>query len=176
MALRSLFARHRPPAPVSRPSPARNDVAGAPPAPRNRRLVSGERVVVRCSLELPKRDPFSSYRARCEGFIVLNVRGGSLYMAHPLNDDAIREVFPDGKASRIRRLTLFPEGEAPIVVGDLQARHLKTRKGERLTGLVLRFVGLDERQIDVLNGLSTRLPSVDGDEESAVPFDALHRL
>ena len=58
----------------------------------------------------------------------------------------------------------------PILVGDLRARYLKTRQGRRLRGHVLRFVGLDETQLELLDGLPTSFPVVDGDEESAVPL------
>ena len=142
------------------------------PASINRRLISGERVLCRCALELPKHDPFSSYREHREGYIVMNVRGGSLYLTRPLGDGDIERTFPRGKASTIKRFTLHPETGEPIVVGDVQARFLKTRHGLRLSGLVLRFVGLDERQMNLLNALPEHFPVVEGDEEAAIPIDA----
>lgn len=154
-------------------------VAPAPPvavAKRNRRQVSGDRVLCRCSLELPKHDPFSNYRASCEGFIVLNVRGGSLYLAHQFNEDSVRQAFPPDKASLIKDFKLYQKEGTPIPIGDLHVRFLKFKQGLELTGLVLRFVNLTDAQMDLLNGLTSHFPIVTGSEETAIPQDALHRM
>lgn len=157
-------------APVAAQAPAR--VAAEA---RDRRQVSGVRVLCRCSLELPKLDPFSAYRARREGFMVLNVRGGSLYLAHPFTEEGARRAFPPERAVTVKHFTLHPEEGGPIELGRVDVRYLKTVRGRELTGLVLRFVGLDERQIDLLNALRERCPAVTGDEEEAVPKEALFR-
>ena len=177
------FARRRKPDPSVRRRVRRAvaPAAGAPPAvaaaaaaPRDRRLVSGPRVLCRCSLELPKLDAFSTYRAAREGFMVLNVRGGSLYLAHQFTEEGARRAFPDGSALALKRFTLYPpDGGEPVVIGTLGVRFLKLVRGRRLDGLVLRFTGLDDRQIDLLGGLAQRCPTVDGDEEAAVPREAL---
>lgn len=171
MGLRKLLSRTSPPerdVRASNDAPAAAPIASEPP--RDRRLVSGERVLCRCSLDLPRHDPFSPYRERCAGYIVMNVRGGSLYLPVPLGEREIAQIFPSGGAAPVKRFTLYPDEGEPILVGDLRARYLKTREGRRLRGHVLRFVGLDETQLELLNGLPSRFPLVSGDEESAIPF------
>ena len=171
--------RRRRAADEGRVAEASRDATRPPPrvAPeaRDRRQVSGARVLCRCSLELPKLDPFSAYRARREGFMVLNVRGGSLYLAHPFTPEGAERVFPPGRAVAVKDFTLWPDGGDPVALGRVGVRYLKTVEGHGLVGLVLRFVGLDERQMDLLNGLRERCPTVDGDEQAAVPKEALLR-
>ena len=164
-----LFARRK-----KQTAPAPAPVASA--QARDRRQVSGVRVLCRCSLVLPKLDPFSAFRARCEGFFVLNVRGGSLYLAHPFTEESASRAFPPESALPVKEFTLYPPQGEPIRIGTLRVRYLKLSTGERLTGLVLRFVGLDESQLDALNGLPARCPTVVGDEESIIPEKELHRM
>ena len=168
--------------PLRETAPRPSARADAPPAAASaakavdRRLISGQRVLARCSLELPNHNPFSSYRARRQGLMVMNVRGGSLYLPHQFSEQGARQAFPPGQSSTIRAFTLYPDEGRPIAVGDVTVRYLKLRHGQRLDGLVLRFVGLDEGQLELLNRLPERFPVVHGDEERAISEDALHRL
>lgn len=142
---------------------------------RNRRLISGERVVCRCSLELPKLDPFSNHQARHAGFMVLNVRGGSLYLTQAFTDPGARRAFPDDPRSVIRKLTLYPRDGEPVLIGDIRVRYLKLIDRGEAVGLVLRFVNTTEHQLDLLNGLPSIFPAVTDDEASSIPLGELRR-
>lgn len=145
------------------------------PVVRDRRMVSGMRVLCRCALELPKLDPFSAYKASRQGYMVLNVRGGSLYLAQPFSESAAKRVFPPGQVLPVKNFTLYPPGGPPIVIGELGARYLKVVE-EPPCALVLRFVGLDEKQLELMNGLEAVCPPVLGNERVAIPMDELQRL
>jgi len=145
-------------------------------SPLDRRLISGERMLCRCSFELPNENPFSSYRVKRHGYMIMNVRGGSFYMFQPMSEETARKTFPSGQASMIKRFTLHPADEPVIPIGDIGARFLKIAHGDKLSGMVLRFSGLNEQQLDLLNSLAARFPVVDGSEEDAIPMDELRRL
>ena len=142
---------------------------------RNRRLVSGQRVVCACSLELPKSDPFLVYKASRKGVFVLNVRGGSLYLADQFTERSIAKVFPSDQSSVIKNIKLYPK-DAPIVeLGDISVRYLKLTQDSKMVGVVVRFTNLTDGQIDILNDLPKHFPIAGSDEVASVPIDDVYR-
>ena len=165
-----MFARRKvSPTPASRSAPKSASGPAPARAARDRRLVSGARVLCRCRIELPRLDPFSVHRTGGEGYAVLNVRGGCFYLDQPFTEDGARRAFPPDRPLALRALTLCPPEGEPVELGALRVRYLKFVASDRLRGVVLRFVGLSETQLDALNGLSERCPAVTGPEERAVP-------
>ncbi len=135
---------------------------------KNKRLISGNRVICRCSLELPKIDPFDNFKLHRAGYMVFNTRGGSLYMPQQFTEMSITKLFKPNEASKLKKLTFQPEVGAQVVVGDMQARFLKFTNSAGHSGMVLRFVNLAERQLDILNTLVDSLPGIGDDEEGAI--------
>jgi len=148
-----------------------NDMTNA----SNRRQISGHRVIVNCSLELPKIDPFSPMKADRDGFIILNVRGCSLYLGQQFSDISIKTVFPDNKPRLIKRLTLNPTDGNPITIGNIHARFLHFNDVKPLPGMVLRFVDVSEDQMQLLNDIQDILPRFIGAEEDVVPWQELQK-
>jgi len=141
----------------------------------NRRLISGQRVVCSCTLELPKTDPFSNYKAVRTGVLVLNVRGGSLYLADQFTETSILKVFPPDQSSIIKNIKLFSENVSPVELGNVSVRYLKMNKRTKMVGVILKFVNLSEKQIDILNSLGEKFPIAGSDEEASVPIEAVYR-
>lgn len=135
---------------------------------KNRRLISGSRVLCPCSLDLPKLDPFSAFKASRKGIIAINVRGGSLYLNEQLTEAHARNIFPADTKSTIRNFILYPPDNPEIRLGEIHVRYLRLTDAAKLSGLILRFVGLSENQLDQLNNLLTLCPTFEGDEEQAV--------
>ena len=135
---------------------------------KNRRLVSGDRVLCKCSMLLPSLNPFAGIKISRSGYMVLNVRGGSLYLAQQLNEQSVASIFPPDKTSLIKQLTLYPDNGSAILLGDMNVRYLKMTDGLKYVGLVLRFVNISEEQLDILIGLPDYFPLVSGDEESVI--------
>jgi len=138
---------------------------------RNKRLISGARVLCRCSLVLPKLDPFSALKVAREGYMVINVRGASLYMAEQFSDEHAKKVFPEASSPRIKKFVLYPPNAPAVQIGEVNVRYIRLTNGVELKGLILRFVNTTEKQLDQLNELLTLCPQVEGDEESAIPRD-----
>ena len=108
--------------------------------------------------------------------MVVNVRGGSLYLAEQLTDMHAKKVFPPGKTSTIKKFTLYPPNEPEILIGDINARYLRLVDGVSASGLILRFVNPTDIQLDLLNSVLTLCPTVEGEEEQAIPLNELRLL
>jgi hypothetical protein len=145
-------------------------------AKKNNRLISGARVLCKCSLELPKLDPFSKFRDYRKGLMVMNVRGGCLYLADQLTDMNARKVFPPGNTSTIKKFTLYPPNDPEILIGDIKVRYLRLINGASASGLILQFVNSTEIQLGLLNSLLTLCPPVECAEDSAIPPNKLRVL
>lgn len=142
---------------------------------QNRRLVSGQRVVCSCTLELPKTNPFSAYKAVREGVIVLNVRGGSLYLADQFTDTSIVKVFPPDHSSTIKNIKLYAATGPVVDLGNVEVRYLKLNRRTRMTGIVVKFVNLSDAQMDKLNALGELFPEAGADEEASIPLESVYR-
>jgi hypothetical protein len=140
----------------------------AKPFTRDRRAISGNRVLCACSLDLPKVDPFYAMKTYREGHIILNVRGGSLYIPNQFTVVSIKHLFKPAEASTIRNFNLYPESSTEISLGNVDARFLNFTNGKLHVGMVLRFVNLTEKQLDTLNSLVSQLPAVSGSEELSI--------
>jgi len=108
--------------------------------------------------------------------MVLNVRGGNLYLPEQFSLEKAKSIFPEGEKNQIRFFTLYGENDVKIVIGDVQVRFLKLTEGDKISGLVLRFIHLSDHQLDLLNSLGEFFPFVEGDEEAAIPMDELKDL
>lgn len=146
----------------------RNDELQAVSAQKNNRLISGNRVICRCTLELPKVDAFSNFQTDRQGYLSFNTRGGALYMGQQFTPLSINKVFNGDEASTLKNVVLYPPELPEVRLGQLNARFLHFTQGQKFIGLVIRFVGLSEMQLDCLNTLCDTLPSVEGSEEVAL--------
>jgi len=142
---------------------------------KNRRLISGQRAVCNCALELPKTDPFSSYKSVRNGVLVMNVRGGCLYLADQFTESSIVKVFPPDQSSIIKNIKLYPSEGSLIDLGHISVRYLNLSKRSKLVGVVLKFVNLSEEQMDTLNDLGEYFPIAGANEEASVPINNVYR-
>lgn len=122
-------------------------------------------MLCRCSLDLPKVDPFNAVKVHRTGYVVFNTRGCSLYVTPQFTEKSVGKLFHGDKPGTIKNFMLFPEAADVIKLGNVNARFLHFTKGARLKGMVLRFVNLSEIQLDTINQLSTTLPMATGDTE-----------
>lgn len=132
---------------------------------KNRRLISGERVLCKCSLDLPKVDPFDAMKVHRNGYMVFNTRGCSLYVTPQFTNESVGKLFKGDTPGTIKNLLLYPESSDTIKLGSVNARFLHFTDGSLLKGMVLRFVNLSEPQLDTINQLSVTLPVATGDTE-----------
>jgi len=142
----------------------------------NRRLISGSRVYANCHLELPKVDPFKNVKTARDGFIILNVRGCSLYLPQQFTTISIKTLFTENEPQLIKGLTLLPEDGNPIVVGNIYARFLQFNDVKPSPGMILRFVNVSENQMELLNEIQDILPTFSGAEENVVPWDSISKV
>ncbi len=138
------------------------------PENKNRRLVSGKRVICYSSMILPKVNQFSSVKALRDGPLVFNVRGCSLYCLPQYNPNTIREVFKSDEPGVIKEFRLFPPGSKPINLQNVTARFVRFTNTQKHVGMVLRFVNLNETQLDTLFALTDSLPEVSTNEEQQI--------
>lgn len=135
----------------------------------DRRKLSGSRVVAKCEVVLPVSNPFSYYIDNVKkGYIVLNIRGGSLYLAESFTKE---KLFPDGETTEFKKLTLQPRDKPEIVIENIKITFIRLRKGKNRDGIVFRFTDISEEHLDSLETLRFKLPTIESDEESSVPFE-----
>ncbi len=137
-------------------------------ANKNNRLISGNRVICRCSLELPKVDAFSNIKIDRQGYLAFNTRGGALYMGQQFTPLTINKVFNGDEPATLKKFILYPPDAPAIKLGQVDARFLHFTEGQKFIGMVIRFVGLNENQLDNLNKLCDTLAPFDGSEELAI--------
>lgn len=137
----------------------------------NKRKLSGERVLAECEVVVKNVDPFSSYNYVKKGHMVLNARGGSLYLLERFTEQNIQKLFPDGKTTEFTKLTLFANNEPEIIIEKLKASFIRIIKDKNREGIVFSFIEITEKQLDILESLGSKLPIIGADEEASVPFN-----
>lgn len=135
---------------------------------KNRRLVSGKRVLCRCALSFPKTDIFNQMPIRRNGLIVLNTRGGALYMNSQFNEQSIGKIFKPGQSGNLSSFILVAKDNTQHELGTISARFLRFTNGNSARGMVLRFVNLTEEQIDLLNMMVGSQPDVPENEGNII--------
>ena len=142
----------------------------------DKRKFSGARVLGECEVVLPVADPFAHYDNVKKGYMVLNVRGGCLYVPEHFNEENIDKIFPDGKSGEFKKLTLWGKSKEELVIENIKIAFLRLRKEKNREGVVFRFVNISEKQLDFLDGLKFKLPAIGGNEEASVPFEEIITL
>jgi len=135
---------------------------------KNNRLISGNRVICQCSLELPKVDAFSNIKTDRQGYLAFNTRGGALYMGQQFTPLTINKIFNGDEPATLKQFVLYPPDAPAVKLGEIDARFLHFTEGKKFIGMVIRFVGLSEIQLDRLNTLCDSLPPMEDREELAL--------
>ena len=136
---------------------------------RDKRKFSGNRVIGRCEITLKNLDPFTIHEDTRSGYMVLNIRGGCLYLNDGVNEKVLEKIFPDGKNTVFKEIRLFSDLDEAIVIKNIKATFLRIRRGKKKAGIVFRFMDISEEHLDVLSSLIEHLPLIEGDEEAALP-------
>jgi len=100
-------------------------------AQKNNRLISGNRVICRCSLELPKVDAFSNFQTDRQGYLSFNTRGGALYMGQQFTPLTINKVFNGDEAATLKNVVLYPPELPEVRLGQIDARFLQFTQGQK---------------------------------------------
>lgn len=143
---------------------------------KDKRKISGDRVLAECEVLLPNSDPFSHYNNLKAGHIVLNTRGGSLYLAEHFNERNIEKIFPNGETTVFNTLKLSANSQPDIILAGLKVKFLRLRKEPHREAIVFRFIDLTEEQLDLLSIAQYQLPAIGDNEESSVPFEEVFCL
>lgn len=143
---------------------------------KDKRKLSGDRVLAKCELTLNIVDPYSTYSRVKTGHFVMNVRGGCLYLTEKIQKRNLQHIFPDGHTAKFRQLALMRDDLPDIVLRDLNVEFLRLREQADRTGIVFRFVDTTESQMDLLYKAQTELPAISSDEEASVPFEEVITL
>ncbi|WP_297186211.1 hypothetical protein [uncultured Porticoccus sp.] len=138
---------------------------------RDKRKFSGNRVIGRCEITLKNLDPFSFYEDTRSGYMVLNIRGACLYLNEGVTEKVLEKIFPDGKNTVFKEIRLFSDLDEEMVIKNIKAAFLRIRRGKKRAGIVIRFTDISEEHLDKLSNLINRLPSIEGDEEAALPSE-----
>ena len=144
--------------------------------PNDKRKFSGDRVLAKCQIQFHKADPFDYHDNIKNGYMVLNVRGGCLYIAEKLTDENIKKIFPDGDTGFFTKLSLFTDDKPEIVIENIMLKFLRIREGDNLAGMVFRFVELTDDHMDMLESLKDNLTVIGSSEEASIPIDEIKNL
>lgn len=117
---------------------------------RDRRKVSGERVSCQCEFILPSADPFNQHSIKTLGTMVLNVRGCGLYLQQPLEAEDIKRIFPETRLVILKKILLTGSDSQKFSITNLSIRRVRLVTDEMGLGIVMRFVNLNENQLDIL--------------------------
>ena len=142
----------------------------------DKRKLSGDRVLAECEIVLKNDNPFSSYSPVKKGYIVLNVRGGSLYLPEHFTEENIEKLFPDGKTAEFTKLSLYANNKPEIIIEDLKVIFVRLIQNQNREGVVFSFTEISEGQLDILESLSSKLPAIGPSEEESVPFEEIISL
>ncbi|MEH6616424.1 MAG: hypothetical protein V7699_01150 [Porticoccus sp.] len=137
----------------------------------DKRKFSGNRVLAECEVVLPRTDPFSHYDNVKKGYMVLNIRGGCLYLSEHFTEDNIVKIFPNGESTVFEKITLTAGNKPKIIIENIKASLIRLRQEENREGIVFRFVDISEEHLDILDNLQYKLPAIGSNEETSVPFD-----
>ena len=142
----------------------------------DQRKFSGDRVVARCEVVFERNDPFSIWDNVKTGHIVLNIRGGCLYLGHYIDEQTVEKIFPDNGSGKFIKLTLSADNRPDVVLENLKVSYQRLRLEANREGIVFRFVDITEKQLDLLGSLGERLPKIGNREVASVPFEELIKL
>tara|TARA_R110001583_G_scaffold195021_3_gene368539 strand:- start:142 stop:603 length:462 start_codon:yes stop_codon:yes gene_type:complete len=142
----------------------------------DKRKISGNRVLAECEIVLPVRNPYSNYGHVKKGYLVLNIRGGCLYLPEQITEQDIGKIFPDGRTTVFKKLTLLSRDAPEIVIHDIKVTYSRLRKDLSRVGIIFRFTDITEEHLDELSSLQHKLPIIGSDEEAAVPLNKIFEL
>ena len=142
----------------------------------DKRKFSGNRVIGRCEVIIHKDDPFATWNNVKTGHMILNIRGGCLYLGEYLDEQTIMKFFPDNGSGKFTKLTLSADNRADVVLENIKIFFLRLRKKASRKGIVFRFIDITDKQLDILEYLSSNLPAIGPSEEASVPFDEIISL
>lgn len=142
----------------------------------DKRKLSGDRVLAECEVMIKNANPFSSYNPVKKGYVVLNVRGGSLYLPEHFTEENIEKLFPDGKTTEFTKFSLFTKIIPEIIIENIHVLFHRIIQNQNREGIVFSFTDVTEEQLDTLESLMTILPVIGPDEESSVPFEEILTL
>ncbi|PHS75714.1 MAG: hypothetical protein COB19_02485 [Porticoccus sp.] len=138
---------------------------------QDKRKFSGNRVIGRCQITLENLDPFSFHDDTRYGYMMLNIRGGCLYLNEGVTKKVLEKIFPDGKNTVFKEIRLFSDLNEEMVIKNIKAAFLRVRRGKKRAGIVLRFIDISGEHLDELSSLINHLPLIEGDEEAALPSE-----
>lgn len=142
----------------------------------DKRKFSGNRVIGRCEVIIKKDDPFATWNNVKTGHMVLNIRGGCLYLGEYFDEQNIVKFFPDNGSGKFIKLTLSADNRPDVVLENIKVAFLRLRKEANREGIVFRFVDITDTQLDILDNLRFNLPTIGPSEEASVPFDEIISL
>ena len=138
----------------------------------DKRKISGKRVIARCEVVVKTDDPFATWGNVKTGHVVLNIRGGCLYLGEYFDEQNIQKMFPNNGLGTFIRLTLSADDETPdIVLENVRVGFQRMKKEANRDGVLFSFVDITEEQLDILFGLNSTLPEIGPDEEASVPIE-----
>ncbi|WP_438958828.1 hypothetical protein [Porticoccus sp.] len=103
--------------------------------------------------------------------MMLNIRGGCLYLNEGVTEKVLEKIFPDGKNTVFKEIRLFSDLNEEVVIKNIKAAFLRLRRGKKRAGIVLRFIDISEEHLDELSSLINHLPLIEGDEEAVLPSE-----
>ncbi len=143
---------------------------------KDKRLFGGDRVIAKCKIMLPITDPFAHYNNIKTGYVVLNMRGGCLYIGESIDECNISKIFPDGENAVFQKMGLSAKNQSDILICNLKVAFIRLRKEINREGIVFKYTDLTEMQMDLLYTAQYTLPAIGASEESSVPFDDIISL
>ncbi|MEM9388115.1 MAG: hypothetical protein AAGA68_23885 [Pseudomonadota bacterium] len=132
-------------------------------------------MIAKCEVIADTANPYAWHPVKC-GYIVLNVRGGCLYLGECLDEKDLANLFPDDGRGTFIRLTLSSASGPDVELEYVKVAFQRIRKYADREGIVFTFLDVSERQLDVLLSAIATLPAIGHREEASVPFDKVISL
>lgn len=141
----------------------------------DKRQLSGQRVIAPCEVIADTANPYAWNPVRY-GYMVLNVRGGCLYLGEVFDDKDIETMFPRDGRGIFTSITLCAENAPEVLLENMHVAFKRINKHADRDGIVFTFLDVSEAQLDTLLRAIDTLPRIGRKEEASVPLEKVISL
>jgi len=137
----------------------------------NKRVIGGERAMAQFTIQMPKVDTFSEFRAKYSGMIVFNVRGACFFIKSGSASSVKSKIFPGGDSATIESFKLKDRGNTLCHFKNVRVKLLKEKDHGAACGVAVKFLQLTDAQMEQLNAARTDLPTAGSDSVILAALD-----
>jgi len=128
-----------------------------------RRAIGGDRVGAMFSMNIFKKSDEAVADGWFNGILVFNARGGCFFIEDGYKNYVRQRWFSGGKIANIPVMELTLDGKRVGLFKNLELKLLREKHNGKDCGIVVKFVFVNDSQLDKLNALVGELPVVHRD-------------